>query len=221
MNIELNIDELKKFDEEVFSPFYKDKFPERPGDDTYPFWAMDRYHVYYRLFGYLSTLFNDSTFVELGTRRGHAAASLAFNSSNTVHTYDNQTFDIEAHNGSTVFDKMKNINYHVLPSINTTTPLGNILDKPEHVEIILNSDLIFVDVDPHSGEHEQQFFDFLIDNDYKGITLWDDVKVHLNEWFDSVQPHGSWKFYRLLPPYTWDDGNTGVICHGDQEFIFN
>ena len=235
MKIELDINKLNKFDEEVFTPQCAKLFPKpqepadslfsnnfngirpnkRSWEDENPFWALDRYHVYYRLLGYISTFYNNATFAELGTRRGNATISLAFNPTNKVYTYNNVQEVIE----NDVFSKVENVEAFVLPSEGTTTPLGNVLDKSEHVERLLECDLIFIDVDPHDGTHEEQFFNFLQENNYKGVSLWDDVKFQLRSWWSSVQSRNGWNYYTLEYPYSWEEGNTGVICHGDQEFI--
>ena len=45
-------------------------------------------HCYYAILSQLSTYFNNSVIVDLGTLRGDSAVALAYNKSNKVYTYD-------------------------------------------------------------------------------------------------------------------------------------
>ena len=175
---------------------------------------MNEAHLYYRILGYFSTFYDNKILVDIGTRRGHSAASLAFNENNTVYTYNNVHEEIE----NDVFNKVGNIKAFVENEKHSSTPLGNILDSDMHRETILKSDLIFMDVDPHSGDHETQLFKFLSDNDYKGITLWDDINEQLDRWFIDTARWPSLYNKFNLKEYSWNPG-TGVICFGEQELI--
>ena len=70
---------------------------------------------------------------------------------------------------------------------------------------------------------------FLFDNDYKGITIWDDINEHLKSWLKNIKDTNILKrsLYGLdykhidiynLREYSWE-GGTGVICFGEQEII--
>ena len=50
-------------------------------------YGINRPH-YSVLLSHLSTYFNDSIIVDLGTRDGDSAVALAYNNSNRVYTYD-------------------------------------------------------------------------------------------------------------------------------------
>ena len=65
-----------------------------PGDE-YPFWDMNRYHKYYRILAYLSTFYDNEILVDIGTRRGHSAASLAYNENNIVYTYNDRSDEVQ------------------------------------------------------------------------------------------------------------------------------
>ena len=43
---------------------------------------------YYVILAHLSTYFNDSILIDLGTNKGESAAALSYNKSNIVYTYD-------------------------------------------------------------------------------------------------------------------------------------
>ena len=225
MKITLSEEILRDFDRNEFSPHYENIFlrdeQQQPSGDAYPFWAWKRYHRYYRILGYFSTILNNKILVDIGTRRGHSACSLAFNETNTVYTYNNTDEIIE----NDAFSKFNNIKSFVLHGVDDT-PLGNILSREEHADRVINSDLIFMDTDPHSGAHEEQLLRFLIENKYKGITLWDDINVQLNKWWNEVvlnymaDPLNdiSATCYNLKE-YSWPDGGTGCICFGGQEIV--
>jgi hypothetical protein len=230
MKIKISEKILSDFDKNHFSPKYEGVFftieegekihtpledDGRSIDDVFPFWVMDRYHLYYRILGYFSTFYNGKILVDIGSRRGYSAASLAFNENNTVYTYNN----VEEEPENDVFNKLNNIKDFVETGKFSGTPLGNILDSGKHREIILKSDLIFCDVDPHSGEHETQLIKFLSDNNYKGITIWDDINDQLKNWFSDIEASDYKHTDKYdLKEYTWKEG-TGVICFGEQEII--
>ena len=45
----------------------------------------------------------------------------------------------------------------------------------KHESLILSCPLIFLDVDPHNGVMEYDFYKYLKSIGYKGIVLWDDI----------------------------------------------
>ena len=217
MKITLSEEILRDFDRSEFSPHYENIFlraVQQPAGDAYPFWAWDRYHRYYRILGYLSTLFNDKVLVDIGTRAGHSACSLAFNENNIVYTYNSEDQEIE----NDAFSNFENIRPYVLTGGNQ---LDNILGAGDHREHLLKSSLIFMDVDPHDGGKESELFDFLTKNDYKGITLWDDIQVQLADWWKKTVDQATNENFSTynLKEYSWSEGSTGVICFGEQEFI--
>ena len=187
--------------------------------DYFPFWDMNRYNKYYKILAYLSTFYDNEILVDIGTRRGHSAASLAYNENNVVYTYNDREDEVPEND---VFEKMTNIKPFILSNYHGAGDLGNILGEDEHKNILLKSSLIFMDVDPHDGRKETALFDFLVDNDYRGITLWDDIAFQLATWFERVK-HIVNRLPHLtccdLNDYSWSDGSTGVICFGGQEVI--
>ena len=100
MKIKISENILSDFDKNNFSPKYEGVFTtleegehilwNRDGrsiEEAFPFWAMNDAHLYYRILGYFSTFYNGKILVDIGTRRGHSAASLAFNENNMVTIY--------------------------------------------------------------------------------------------------------------------------------------
>lgn len=110
---------------------------------------------HYRLLCVMSTWFNDTTIYELGTWIGAGTICLAYNKSNKVISCDIESrVDLE-------------------PQPNMEFRIGDYKKDPD----LLKSPFIFVDVS-HDGQLEREIYQFLIDNNYKGMTVWDDI--HLN-----------------------------------------
>ena len=225
IKIEITQEILDNFDmnkyEDIFLKSYFDcpGYDEHGVGDYFPFWDMNRYNKYYKILAYLSTFYDNEILVDIGTRRGHSAASLAYNENNVVYTYNDREDEVPEND---VFEKMTNIKPFILSNYHGAGDLGNILGEDEHKNILLKSSLIFMDVDPHDGRKETALFDFLVDNDYRGITLWDDIAFQLATWFERVK-HIVNRLPHLtccdLNDYSWSDGSTGVICFGGQEVI--
>lgn len=117
---------------------------------------------HYRFLAYISTLFNNIDIFDIGTHRGSAALALSYNSTNKVYS-----FDIE--------NRTKN--YTKTPS-NIEFVQYNLFDNPNNndwTKKILNSPLIFLDIDPHDGILEYKFYKFLLDNNYEGFLILDNI----------------------------------------------
>jgi len=107
--------------------------------------------------------------IELGTHNGRSTIALNYgnmkqNNQNTIYTYD--------------------IYHHLLPNIfNNTTivfKMENLFDqsiREQNREHILSADLIFIDVDPHEGVVEYDFYLWLKANNFEGIILFDDIHL--------------------------------------------
>ena len=110
---------------------------------------------HYRLLCLMSTWFNNTTIYELGTWIGAGTICMAYNKTNRVVSYD--------------------IDYRVdlmrLP--NMEFRLGDYKKDPE----LLKSPFIFVDVS-HDGTLEREIYKYLCDNNYKGLTVWDDINLN-------------------------------------------
>ena len=177
----------------------------------------------------LSTYFNDSTIVELGTLYGAGTSALAYNKSNTVYTYD----IVHQSKAATLFEKedFKNVNYIIGNCIkgNWSDTRQNKTDK----EIFLSSEIIFMDIDPPDGnvkgEQEDKVLNFLISNGWKGILVCDDIGT---EWIDefrdveySTLPIRKWwdsidlPTFKIINKYSSPTG-TGIICFDNQEVIY-
>lgn len=121
---------------------------------------------HYKLLSYLTKKLNNSIIVELGTHHGTSCLCLCENKTNTVITYDltDRKFGLKK-----------------IPE-NLTRHIGNIFDI--NPEILIKANLIFLDT-AHEGDFELKVLNYLIENDYKGILLLDDIhynNVMINFW---------------------------------------
>ena len=177
----------------------------------------------------LSTYFNDSTIVELGTLYGSGTSALAHNKSNTVYTYDIE----QKSEAVALFEKeeFKNVNYII----------GNCIegkwadtrqDKTDK-EIFLSSKIIFMEIDPPDGnvkgKQEDKVLNFLISNKWKGILVCDDIGTEwvdefryvgystlpIREWWDSIDL----PTFKIVYKYSSPSG-TGIICFDNQEVVY-
>ena len=189
----------------------------------------DNFGVHYSsILAYLSTCFNDSTIVDLGTLYGNSAAALAYNKSNKVYTYD-----IEPREEATLKFKskeFKNVEYII------TNCIENNWQRQTDRDIFLSSELIFLDVDPHDGVQEQVVLRFLVENDWKGIMVCDDTGAPENasgvSWIDefhapqfATKPMRDWwnsidlPKFDIVNKYSSPTG-TGIICFDNQKVIY-
>ena len=110
----------------------------------------------YRLYAWLSSQFDKSIILDVGTRTGGSALALSYNENNQVISYD-----LQEQGASQI--KKNNIEFKIQDfreddSLNW-----------DHVSIIM------LDVDPHDGVQEEEMMEFLEDKGWKGILLLDDI----------------------------------------------
>ena len=177
----------------------------------------DSYHI---ILAHLSTYFNNSIIVDLGTHWGYSAAGLAYNKSNKVYTYDIVYID-------QAFQRFQNDEYENIEYIIRNCIKDNWQSKTDE-DIFLSSELICLDVDPHDGIQEQAVVRFLVENNWSGIMVCDDI-IGGAGW-EKDQPYSEsalamqnfWDNIEL-PKYDITDNKyahetgTGVVCFGNQE----
>lgn len=128
-----------------------------------PYFNLPPGKEHYRLLSYLSTQFENANILDIGTARGHSALALAFNKTNTVHS-----FDITNHLLNPLVQSLPNVRYY----------LENLWEDAtiaKYIDLIKSSPLIFMDVDPHEGRMELAFYQFLKNIGYQGILICDDI----------------------------------------------
>ena len=114
---------------------------------------------HYKLLGFLSTLFEGRNIIDGGSRTGMSALALGANKRNFIRSYDL---------------------IEVSPAYKNDYPNISFFQKDlltESPEILLNSPLIFLDLDPHDGVQETRFFDILRNIGYRGIVILDDIST--------------------------------------------
>jgi hypothetical protein len=120
---------------------------------------------HYKLLAYLSTLFNNTHIIDIGTHRGASSTALSYNKSNTIYTFDIENRIVDDGNSP---KSNPNIVFNYV----------NIFDKPirdEWKDRILSCPLIFLDIDPHDGFLEYEFYLFLKENNFQGLLVLDDI----------------------------------------------
>lgn len=140
---------------------------------------------HYMLLSWMANNFNDQTLYDIGTFRGLSALALACNENNRVVSYDIENF------------------VNVIPHNNISFVIGDFFTDP----YIIKSPLIVFDVDPHDGIIETKFFEWLSENDYKGIVVVDDI--HLNDAMKAVWKAIAYEKHDLTEFGHWS--GTGVV----------
>ena len=159
---------------------------------------------HYRLLSYLSSTMNGKTILDIGTHRGCSALALSTNPNNKIIS-----FDIER--------KVP------LPDVpNITWVLGNLWDQNTRAiweSTILGAAIIVLDIDPHDGPMEMEFYTWLRDKNYGGLVLCDDIwyfkGMRDNFWFNIPTTHkvditalGHWSGTGVIAfqpqPYIWE-----------------
>jgi predicted O-methyltransferase YrrM len=111
----------------------------------------------YRLYAWLSSQFDNTTILDVGTRTGGSALALSYNDKNQVISYD------LVEQGASSAIKKENITFKIQDFREDDT-----LDWD-------NVSIIMIDVDPHDGVQEVEMMEFLNDKGWKGIMLLDDI----------------------------------------------
>ena len=133
---------------------------------------------HYRFLEDMSMKFSNSVLFDIGTHKGMSAYALSTNPTNTV-----LSFDIEEKSGRPI---RPNVHYKIEDVLMGP---GRELWK----ETLLASPLIFLDIDPHEGTREYDFYVWLRDNNYKGTLICDDIwyfkEMRDNFWYKIPSEH--------------------------------
>jgi hypothetical protein len=146
---------------------------------------------HYRLLSYLSSLFNFSTIMDIGTHQGYSSLALSFNETNIVYSFD-------------IVDNKTEPN--IINRDNIRFIMDNLWDdkiQDNWKSIILSSPFIFLDVDPHNGKMEYEFYQFLLKNNYTGFLVCDDI------WEFSDMRNHFW--YKINHDYCYDVTHLGHL----------
>jgi len=142
-----------------------------------PFFQGDPGQEHYKLLAYLASLYNNVDIFDIGTYFGYSALALASGNNNNKVL----SFDIQKMGSPPLVD---NVEYHF---DNLMEESGQAIWKDR----LLRSPLIMLDIDPHEGKREYDFYLWLRDNNYQGIVVCDDIR-HFQDmktyFWDKVAP---------------------------------
>lgn len=145
-----------------FNQKFESFFPDKNTDDYREFFDKPG-KQHYRLLSYLSTLYNNSIIIDVGTHRGSSALALSYNPTNTIYT-----FDIVDNVKNSAIKNHENINYNY----------DDLFDHEifaKWFKTIEKAPFIFLDVDPHNGKMESNFVNLCREYGYKGFIVCDDI----------------------------------------------
>lgn len=128
---------------------------------------------HYQLFIALSEQLKYGKILEIGTHQGNASVALSYGKTigNSINIYTYDIKNLLDKNPKQYFEK-----YGIIYK------LENLFDpsiRESNKEFILSMDIILIDIDPHEGILEKNMLDWLKENDYKGIILFDDIHLGL------------------------------------------
>lgn len=115
---------------------------------------------HYRLLASLAAKFNGVTILDIGTHMGSSALALATNPANRIVSFDIQR--------KTPLRDLPNVSFELA---DLWDPLVRAYWEPT----ILGSAMIVLDVDPHNGTMEWEFYQWLKEKQYKGLLVCDDI----------------------------------------------
>ena len=126
----------------------------------------------YRLYSYLSTLFNDIKILDIGTYNGRSAVALSHNENNKVISYN-------------INDDIKDLHHKIYNKSNIEFRIKNILDDLDK-EFLKDVKIVLIDID-HFYTIEKMIIDKLKELDYDGIILLDDIIHPSQKEFEAMQ----------------------------------
>lgn len=142
-------------------------------DMDYHFFAKKSGECHYRLLSFLSTFFKDSIISDIGTSTGASALALSYNQSNKIYSFDVKERNISIL-GSLINQPVGRQQANFYRPDNVSYVIG---DYRDFDYLVLSSKLILFDT-THNGEDELKFHNFLKNNYYEGMVIYDDI--HLN-----------------------------------------
>jgi predicted O-methyltransferase YrrM len=170
------------------------------GEVTFPCVDCEKHILepkeHFRFLTYISYLYNNILILEFGTCHGFSCLSLSQNLSNTIFTYD-----VTFHDINYIIEKNSNV---IFKQMNALYENNVILSKAK---------IIFLDIDPHDGSQEIQFYNKLLTSNFSGILICDDIILNpgmVNFW-NSIKKEK----YDLTDVGHWS--GTGLVNFSDEK----
>jgi hypothetical protein len=132
---------------------------------------------HYRFLAEVSHLLADGSYIsDVGTYYGTSALALSSNPNVSVVTYDIvQCIPTEP---------------HVLTPLSRPNILQKLIPGQLDISTIAKSHVVLLDIDPHNGSDEKEFFQMLITNGFRGVLVCDDINLN----------PGMKSFWSTIPP---------------------
>ena len=165
----------------------------------------------------LAAQLKNKTVHEFGTHTGISAFCLAFpnrmyNNNNKIITYDIQL-------KPRVLIDHQNIEYRLENIFESVT-------RENNRDLLLSSDLIFIDIDPHEGLMEYDMYIWLKQNQYKGLIIFDDIHLGRGH-MGSTCNHSMQEFWDKIDNNDKIDltgvghwSGTGLVCFFPENYKF-
>ena len=193
------IENILKITNDILDSIDLSEYQKRRNSNGLPehWFFMKSGKEHYRLLCHISSLYDDVTFIDIGTWVGSSALGLGYNKNNKVISFDiiRQQRDTQG--------IMVNVD-GIITDENIKFEIGNVLEYNK--EVILNSPFMMLDT-KHDGVFEQEFFDFLVKENYNGIVLFDDI--HLNSQMKNFWSNIELEKYDITNIGHWS--GTGVV----------
>ncbi len=159
----------------------------------------------YRLYSYLSTFFNNSTILDIGTLNGRSAVALSHNDSNQVISYN-------------LKDHIKDPTHKIYTKSNIEFRIKDVLDDLTK-ELVSKCKIVMIDID-HLEVIERKIIKKLKELGFSGIILLDDIhhpKPHIRKEMNKLWNGLKYKKYDVTK-YGHCSG-TGLLLMNIEEFV--
>lgn len=173
----------REFGRTIFSPEYQRAYLRNRIQDLIPYafdWSefKNPKGEHHPLLEKLAREQKNSIIIDIGTHLGASAYALSREPSNRVYSFD------ILHKQA--LPSIPNVSYH-LDNLMTTE------GREKWKDILLQSSFILLDIDPHEGVLEYEFYEWLRDNNYQGFMVCDDIwyfeGMRKNFWYKIPYKH--------------------------------
>ena len=152
MNIEKLSEDLGKIDLTELSSYIN-------SDEYKHYFLCPPGQEHYKLLASLSANLTNAVILDIGSLKGCSALALSYNKTNKIKS----------------FNLVNQLDLNRVPD-NIEFIVDNILDQ-KYKSLVLSAKLILVDTF-HDGTFERQFHDFLLEINWKGMLILDDIKLN-------------------------------------------